>query len=65
MCKPVNGWKVTKFRHDQISPVYHAEFAVRGISLDFVKRAWGSHLEKCDDFTECLILEEQDRVKGF
>lgn len=57
--------EITEGGHDAVVPVYHHEFADRGISHDFAERARHLYLEKGDDYTEYPILGRQDRVMGY
>lgn len=49
----------------RLNSVNREKFADRGMSHDFSERAWDTFFEKCDDYTEYLMLVEQDRVTGY
>lgn len=55
----------TESVHADIHPVYRGELANRGMSRNFAELASHLLLEKCDDYTEYSMLDEQDRVSGY
>lgn len=65
MCKRFHGTEVVKGDHYEIRPVYRKKLSDRGMPRGFSELTCHLFLEKGEDYTKYLKLEDQDCVTGY